>query len=483
MGRFERCCRCEGDFIDLSQSELFKKVCWNALRSIGLADPRRPRTRSDAIAALCGTPRLLKHFLRRSDEVWSNLRGEIDLDDVLLMGALRVGEPEVFAQVEINIESLRGGDKGRFQLNRKLPKQGVRGSSFETWLAQWGERQQRDDPARGAAVNFVLEQVFGRVQTQAEVGTHREPPRDKLQGLAQPPRDNADYWQRFQAVPKIREEDGDQHVLKLTRGHDLEALSKLLAHTRHSPTIAHFSGSLNDDDRCDLLLRVFDQRLPESPSSWPLDALERGDKQPPGLYEAFELLNRRPVEPDRLTELIKGLVDRAVEQNLGLLRSVLRGTTNLPLAASQAQDLRRHGWRCFARSYQGVDELLAKRLDDLPHQFLLELSRVDRSEAVETPPTGWHDFVPTLLDAALRNRLAILPQLAQFATKPAGPDISGPWQVDVALGKRWFGDHWDTIVDLFGGPPVEALKGNAQYQAMRTAARARAARAQGQGTT
>jgi hypothetical protein len=47
-------------------------------------------------ARLLGTPRALKHALRRAYRVWQLLHGEVNLDDLLAMSILRHGAPEAF---------------------------------------------------------------------------------------------------------------------------------------------------------------------------------------------------------------------------------------------------------------------------------------------------------------------------------------------------------------------------------------------------
>jgi hypothetical protein len=44
-----------------------------------------------AIASLLPTPRLLKHLIRRVDRVWTSLYGEVHLNDLIILSALREG--------------------------------------------------------------------------------------------------------------------------------------------------------------------------------------------------------------------------------------------------------------------------------------------------------------------------------------------------------------------------------------------------------
>jgi vacuolar-type H+-ATPase catalytic subunit A/Vma1 len=60
-----------------------------------------------AITDLVKSPRRLKHLVRRVNRVWTNLHGEVDLDDVIVLSALREGAPEVFDFLVQNIDLAR----------------------------------------------------------------------------------------------------------------------------------------------------------------------------------------------------------------------------------------------------------------------------------------------------------------------------------------------------------------------------------------
>jgi hypothetical protein len=60
------------------------------------------------LTALMQSPRRLKHMLRRVDRVWTNLAGEVDLDDLIVVSALReLDDPRVFEFLAENIDLLR----------------------------------------------------------------------------------------------------------------------------------------------------------------------------------------------------------------------------------------------------------------------------------------------------------------------------------------------------------------------------------------
>lgn len=61
----------------------------------------------DALIALLDTPRALKHVLRRVDYAWDNLHGEAELDDIIIVSALRHGAEPVYRFLLADIDAAR----------------------------------------------------------------------------------------------------------------------------------------------------------------------------------------------------------------------------------------------------------------------------------------------------------------------------------------------------------------------------------------
>lgn len=62
---------------------------------------------TDSLAALLDSPRKLKHFLRDVDRGWSVLRGEVDLDDLVALTALRHAAPQAYEFIVANHDAAR----------------------------------------------------------------------------------------------------------------------------------------------------------------------------------------------------------------------------------------------------------------------------------------------------------------------------------------------------------------------------------------
>ena len=60
------------------------------------------------LVSLLQTPRALKHFVSHVNRSWTKLHGEAELDDIIILSALRHGAPQAFTFLLVNIDAARG---------------------------------------------------------------------------------------------------------------------------------------------------------------------------------------------------------------------------------------------------------------------------------------------------------------------------------------------------------------------------------------
>ena len=125
----------------------------------------------DALVSLLGTPRALKHVLRRVDHVWRNLHGEAELDDIVIISALRHGAEPVYKFLISYI------DAARYKPNAMLPQ-------TTTVKAEW--EKVSGSIANSAAVQQLID-LLGIEQltkgiavnvTSSHQGVHEDEPTD-----------------------------------------------------------------------------------------------------------------------------------------------------------------------------------------------------------------------------------------------------------------------------------------------------------------
>ena len=144
----------------------------------------------DAIAALIGTPRRLKHVVRRVVLAWDKLHGEIDLDDLIVIAVIRECCPTVFAFLLEHIDGLRVASD-RFNRRPEIAQQA------------WNELVGSDETA---AMSVPLMNLLGLKGIDEKDVTARP----IKQGVQQD--DHTDYFRRIQAEDCNSGEVRDQCV-------------------------------------------------------------------------------------------------------------------------------------------------------------------------------------------------------------------------------------------------------------------------------
>ena len=99
-----------------------------------------------AITDLLTTPRNLKHFVRDIDRAWEALRGEIELDDLIVLTALRHGAPEAFDFIVVNAATAR---------SKPLNEEHSAGTAVKTVRAHWGSL--RNSLTKPTAVQMLVD--------------------------------------------------------------------------------------------------------------------------------------------------------------------------------------------------------------------------------------------------------------------------------------------------------------------------------------
>lgn len=175
------------------------------------------------LAILLSTPRSLKHVLHRIDDVWRELHGEIEIDDLIILSTLRHSTPAIYQFIVTNMEIAR------------MTTEGLESGILEDFGTRWNEVLELEQDDHKNAVRRLVD-LLGVEQLRAPTpnpGATGCPQGVHIEG---PP----DYLSRI-TTGQIREDEGrDQIVLR-----DIEK-----SRQGNRPIIAHSlvkSTKLGDD--------------------------------------------------------------------------------------------------------------------------------------------------------------------------------------------------------------------------------------------
>lgn len=232
-----------------------------------------------AVEQLLTTPRALKQSLRRCDEAWRLLIGEVDLDEMLAMCIVRESLPRAHALIEGRLERLREAPGNR----RKEDPDPVLALKDELQKELVAEPQKVID-----AVVVLVQQVFS--------GNGRQ----RLQGLSVRA-DHVDYWQRFSALPPLSERARDQRVLRAILTGTIDEALDVLEDDYGGDAAVHLAARLSWERVVPLLVPLVRRRLHASENDWGTD--ESGRARVPGLVSLWNVFLRH----DRMRQSIDDL--------------------------------------------------------------------------------------------------------------------------------------------------------------------------------
>lgn len=391
-------------------------------RELGLG--HEPTNVAEAVIALAQTPRTLKQILRGTDERWTTLHGEVDLDDVLAAMTLREATPAAFALLERDFDRLRYPD--------------VRGP------------REKDETGSKAAFNAELEDVVPDVRKRAAVrviidAIFANPP---PQGLARNTR--VDYWKRFLAVPTIEPTDRDQVVidallqpsqrpLTLQAGHGDEArafeparVANLLI--ERAQDVENFSFLVSAESLGDVFISFVSAHIECGYSFYDVSVAPAGMDS---VWRMFLGKGGNPNTRDVLISTIERCLELCITQNLAMYAQIDRwflasaeGPELLDIA--ERDRLRVYGLEMLVSHFAGQPQLLANALERGSEMLLYLIayrSREPQSNVNTAEPfPAWKTFRNTVLEAALDSDAA-LSAVAPFVTRPFG-NAAQPNQLD-----------------------------------------------------
>lgn len=375
-----------------------------------------------AVSSLATTPRILKQGLRRCDEVWTRLRGEIDLDDLLAISMVREAAPDAFAVIEKNVQRLRGlVFDPRGQDRNPLAEVGK-----EIEALKLDERTTK-------AIAFVLKSLFSKNEARPQ-GFYPSKP--------------VDYWQRFMSAAASGAEN-DQRVLSvLARGSDADIAVQL---SKHPGAVENFARMLSAERLQSLLVPLVRIHLDELQTAW------REQKDPPGLIPLWRMLLDRQGALD-LAQLTNDTLEAlaiSAPKNVALMERVANWMTAIGreveelLSEEQRTTVLQRARELLRDTYTGKPRELVLGLNGaLPYTLLwLCWTKPElRARTLSAPFEGWAGFAATLREAVLLEPVEMAPHLACLVVHQIGTPDQLIFLRDFC--EALFGNADDLIADI-----------------------------------
>ena len=395
-----------------------------------------------AIVALLATPRSLKHVLRRVDYTWERLHGEVELDDVLILAALRHSATPAFTFLTQNIEALRHKPVDIMPRTKTVKSD---------WDACLGELP------NPAAVKDLVELLGIRQLREAPVVSGTDSPQGVR--VAEP----TDYFNRILSEAIDGDELRDQTVMRdvgrWQGERDATLVSRLVAATEEHPRYAlvweHFSFRQSDEDLMLLTEAVIASILERDGAS--------ADGKHPALISLWRACTRR-LSIDRHANWIRDLILSAVPASLNLVNDLYSWWTGDRgiVTDSQRTRIRADVVKKLREVVQTGDDLARVLTPQHPYSILLLITQFGKETDISAY-RAWQDYLPPILiDGARQQSEIVVPELANLVGNEQSAHRSvGPQYPPVFL-QRYKIDR-DRMTALFGERIEDALSLLAEY--------------------
>ena len=160
----------------------------------------RMTSMDQALATLANTPRTLKSMLRAAIADWEQLAGEVDIDALITVSALREAEPEIHEFVDEHLPLFQHGFRSILAADADRKPHPVESKLNEIISGQ--------DAARARAIRTSLDYLFPTLR-----GPHAQEGAYLTQPQAVHVDRHANYWRRLKMHRLADGEEPDQKVL------------------------------------------------------------------------------------------------------------------------------------------------------------------------------------------------------------------------------------------------------------------------------
>jgi hypothetical protein len=407
----------------------------------GMMDYMRRTGRStplDALVALLDTPRALKHVLRRVDYAWDNLHGEAELDDIIIVSALRHGAEPAYRFLLADIDAARHEPDDMFPRTKDVKDEWTRALATV--------------PAASAAQKLVdLMQVEQLSKDTIRAGT------DSPQGLqvSEP----VDYFRRIVAEELSPSELRDQEVLR-----DIDQWKE----SRRGPLLDRLLQSSEADDEYARLWEHFSDRHTDAELMELVERLVARIKERDGsaaaadhraLIGLWRRCNRR-LRQNEHVDWLRALIVDAIPTSLHLLNGLFyywTGQYGIVDDAAKA-DIRRSIVEAVRAAIRTGDDLARVLTSQHPYLIGRLITQTGGDPSVAAFE-AWRDYLPTLIiDGARKHPNVLIPELANMAgdeqsgVVAAGgeypPKFINRYGIDRARMTALFGDRLDDAIAL-----------------------------------
>ena len=355
-----------------------------------------------AITELFTTPRNLKHFIRDVDRAWEALKGEVELDDLIVLTALRHGAPKAFDFIVVNAETART-ERPRIEE--------LAGTAEKTVSDRW--KSLRDSLTKANEVQILVDSLaLPRLSPDRTISVQSLP-----QGISND--GPVDYLGRILGGRIPPREIRDQAVLgdiESWKSHgSAEMLKRLVDSTPESSRYVeiweHYTDRLSEDQLVDIATGLIAEVLRCLRAN---ASINQPATNHPAMLAVWRRSNRR-LQRDTNTDWLIEQIRIVLPISLGFATDLFyfwASTENGIVSTADRERVRRALVEKAGKTFVTADALLSSL--DPYHQY--PLTRLVIPPPTHEPPDpiswdGWGWLVPLIIKAARLDEDRIIPDV------------------------------------------------------------------------
>ena len=391
----------------------------------------------DALVSLLQTPRALKHVLRRVDRAWLNLHGEAELDDIVIISALRHGAEEAYTCL------IGGIDAARHEPDAMLPRTKTVKDEWEKVIG---------NTANGAAAQRLVDLLGIKQLTKSLAVNVASSP----QGVHK--NEPTDYFRRIVAEQVDPTELHDQEVLRdierWQASRDVTLVDKLVGvseeNEEYTRVWEHFSFRHSEAELMELTERVVASVLKRDGSS------AQGDH---GAIIALWRRCDRRLRPNQRADWLRTLILSAVPVSLCFVDDIYYYWTgdNGIVDDTQRGVIRKSIIEAVRGTVRTGEDLVKVLTRDRPYKVSRLITQTGKDTSLSAFQ-AWRDYLPPILvDGAKSDPEIIIPEIANLAgDEQSGivaatgypPKFINPYKIDRERMTTLFGERLNEALAL-----------------------------------
>ncbi len=415
----------------------------------------------ESLAIVLRTPRLLKLCMKYIYEVWNRLPGEMGFDDLMVLSAIRVSQPRLYAVIDRNIKSLRNGFESGNSVEEKMQN--------PAYAAIYNaiEITSNDDDTR-SALHTLIHYLFPHSHKSPDDFAHRSNTKTP-QSIGC--KINIDYWERYIGFSEIQEEDSDQYFLRAiedSRKHETDKIISMLMEEKYQFRFDQFVRLFEGDDILDYLDKLID--------AIPISSINKTDAYIGSLYTVAGMMNWNIPEQERLMEILTQAIARIIPVDLTFAYTLVSyfsspGDRSIGRFLSEENRgiIRELVAETFIDTFKDDDTgKLATAISEASNPYTpYYLLTKDADGKVRQQHSGWPQFRDILLNEAHKYPKKILPHLTIYlctqidttSNKSGRFTHTTKFEYTESDAKNFFGDRLSEVLQLFrdSGPPPQGL--------------------------